>query len=141
MLATPSTSKAKLQASSPVHLTPPASTSVDAVMPSCETLLVSRKLVEGFARWWEAHSAARNLHGALMSTGERHLSRAWNSWRASRDQRTLNRSVMRCAFGHLTNRQLSHGWNAWVEFVLEMTAYLDVVSMQFSHVIVRHRWL
>ena len=66
----------------------------------------------------------------------RHLSRGWNAWIAYCDGREQNRSMVRCSIGHLSNRQLSGAWNAWVEMVIEMIAYLDVATMQFSHVII-----
>ena len=37
---------------------------------------------------------------------------------------------------HLTKQQLGRAWRTWVHQVLEMGIYLDVASMQFSHVVV-----
>ena len=34
------------------------------------------------------------------------------------------------------SQRLARGFGAWVEMALEMAAYLDVASMQFSHVVV-----
>ena len=37
--------------------------------------------------------------------------------------------------GHWRYAELARGWHVWVNYVLEMIAYLDVASMQFTHVI------
>ncbi len=61
----------------------------------------------------------------------------WARWAALVSRREAQRSRERAAVAHALARRRARGWHAWRGFALDLHAYLQVASFQFSHVVVR----
>lgn len=105
----------------------------------------STKLAHGLAGWKftldyfaQKREHARGMTLAIMHLMcRRSLAKGWLTWHAKWGEYDKARRGLRRGLGHFLHRQLSRGFVAWVEMAVDMRAYLEVASMQFSHVVVR----
>jgi hypothetical protein len=98
------------------------------------------KLVCGW-RSWTTHVSECAQQRALLdkvvsALRQGGLCRAFNSWRANQETVTLSKTFICKAINIMMSQSLGRAMRTWIKQTIDMSVYLNVASMQFSHVVV-----